>query len=92
MLNKKAKAKSNDFFIEINLLNEKAKIAKLTNDLWQKTKVFFEMRDMIFLNYFLVKIEQNMLKIFMIFFLDKRLLLLYFCKELKINIYEKTYW
>ena len=71
MLNKKAKAKSNDFFIEINLLNEKAKIAKLTNDLWQKTKVFFEMRDMIFLNYFLVKIEQNMLKIFMIFFLTK---------------------
>lgn len=27
----------------------------------------------------------------MIFFLDKRLLLLYFCKELKIDIYEKTY-
>ncbi len=50
------------------------------------------MRGMIFLNYFLVKIEQNMLKIFMIFFLDKRLLLLYFCKELKIDIYEKTYW
>lgn len=57
-----------------------------------KDKSFFEMRDMIFLNYFLVKIEQNMLKIFMIFFLDKRLLLLYFCKELKIDFYEKTYW